>query len=626
MDKELGKMSNAVSAGMSEMEILLKASSIAHLASQTAMNCQQKVAAQEKIKHLTEDRVLKQEFLMFSAIARCDPQVAAELKQSVREIDPIAPLLAAKEPNDGESPFELQLRQQSSIVSMVAAFIAAFRLEEYALLTDWIKKFSDIPTSFARHTFANYYSLLYQASIANKKGNYSESKAILSGLLEHPEIVQNPTERLKVLAALVETEIRAGDSRKSFEAYLQWQQDVSSQRQTRNGVRPATPESAELMRLERRVALGEGIGAQDHARIRALIQRVPIQDATPAPMVTVDSIEKSVPLDSSLVVYFMSPGLAAAWVREPGKELTLVKLTEDIDSLMEDINSFSHNVQSSDPGWRDDGGRLYAKLIAPLGPLEGGRIVIVPSRMMERLPFDALGRKDGNKLIEEKSIVVLPSLLSGYAHRVANHAQADPLIIGVNGEGLTRAVDEANAVAKLLGTKALTGPAARLESVGRRLETAPIIHLSTHALLDIDNPFESRIELGDPSEPIKGWWLFSQPINARLVTLSACETARGNLGRGEGFPSGLNTSPSLADTFHIAGVQYVVGTMWKVDDNYALPLMTRFYQELKTANGDPTVALSSAKRAMIQDGQANVAQLAGFQISVRSLTDLETGR
>ena len=98
------------------------------------------------------------------------------------------------------------------------------------------------------------------------------------------------------------------------------------------------------------------------------------------------------------------------------------------------------------------------------------------------------------------------------------------------------------------------------------------------------------------------------------------------MGHGEGFPSGLLTGPSFADTFHTIGVRYVVGTMWKVDDNVANPLMIRFYQELQTANEDPVIALTNAKRALIRDGKANAAYLAGFQVSVRSLSDLRVAR
>jgi CHAT domain-containing protein len=294
--------------------------------------------------------------------------------------------------------------------------------------------------------------------------------------------------------------------------------------------------------------------------------------------------------------------------------------------LIEDINAFSLSVPVSGSSWRDDGARLYAKLIAPLGSLGGKQIIIVPSLMMERLPFDALGPKGGKTLVEQKSIVVLPNLLSPQMIREVDQSKAEPLVVGVNGEGLTLAVDEAKSIAKLLGTQALTGRAARIEDISGRLAGASIIHLSTHALLNIENPFASTIELSDRGKPIEGWWLFRQPINARLVTLSACETARGNVGQGEGFPSGLLTGPSFADTFHTVGVRYVVGTMWKVDDNFANPLMIRFYQELQTANEDPVIALTNAKRALIRDGKANAAYLAGFQVSVRSLSDLRVAR
>jgi len=58
-----------------------------------------------------------------------------------------------------------------------------------------------------------------------------------------------------------------------------------------------------------------------------------------------------------------------------------------------------------------------------------------------------------------------------------------------------------------------------------------------------------------------------------LVTLSACETARGRLVRGEG-------ADSFARAFLLAGAQAAVASLWAVEDSAAAEFMRHFYHRL----------------------------------------------
>ncbi len=62
-------------------------------------------------------------------------------------------------------------------------------------------------------------------------------------------------------------------------------------------------------------------------------------------------------------------------------------------------------------------------------------------------------------------------------------------------------------------------------------------------------------------------------LDAELVTLSACETALGRKGAGEG-------SLGFAQAFLTAGSRSVCLSLWKVDDSATALLMDRFYQNL----------------------------------------------
>jgi CHAT domain-containing protein len=62
-------------------------------------------------------------------------------------------------------------------------------------------------------------------------------------------------------------------------------------------------------------------------------------------------------------------------------------------------------------------------------------------------------------------------------------------------------------------------------------------------------------------------------LKAELVTLSACETALGRPGGGDGLLG-------FAQAFLAAGSRAVCLSLWKVDDTATALLMTRFYQNL----------------------------------------------
>ena len=79
-------------------------------------------------------------------------------------------------------------------------------------------------------------------------------------------------------------------------------------------------------------------------------------------------------------------------------------------------------------------------------------------------------------------------------------------------------------------------------------------------------------------------------LRARLVTLSACQTAMGKTVEGEGVMG-------LTRAFIYAGAQDVLCTLWPVADESTKALMTAFYASLKTS---PSIeeALRSAQATL----------------------------
>jgi CHAT domain-containing protein len=82
---------------------------------------------------------------------------------------------------------------------------------------------------------------------------------------------------------------------------------------------------------------------------------------------------------------------------------------------------------------------------------------------------------------------------------------------------------------------------------------------------------------------------FRATFPADLVVLSACETGRGKVAKGEG-PVGLVRS------FLVAGAPRVVCSLWRVDSDATYALMVKFYALWNPKSGSPALGAAEALR------------------------------
>ena len=130
----------------------------------------------------------------------------------------------------------------------------------------------------------------------------------------------------------------------------------------------------------------------------------------------------------------------------------------------------------------------------------------------------------------------------------------------------------------------------RLKSGG--LERYRYVHLATHGIVDEEHPGLSRLLL--MPEALSGedgvlhlGEIYNLRLNADLVVLSACDTGRGRIARGEGIIG-------LTRGFLYAGAQSLLVSLWPVSDAAASDLVVDFYAELLA--GQPKAqALRAAK-------------------------------
>ena len=122
-----------------------------------------------------------------------------------------------------------------------------------------------------------------------------------------------------------------------------------------------------------------------------------------------------------------------------------------------------------------------------------------------------------------------------------------------------------------------------------------IIHFATHAQVNDAEPLKSFIALYPEGKDFKLYTpeLYNLSLeNTQLVVLSACETGKGQIRKGEGIIS-------LARAFQFAGCPSVITTLWNAHDESIAKLSEKFYYYLK--KGYPTdEAIRLSKIDLIQ--------------------------
>lgn len=139
---------------------------------------------------------------------------------------------------------------------------------------------------------------------------------------------------------------------------------------------------------------------------------------------------------------------------------------------------------------------------------------------------------------------------------------------------------EADAIRKLYpSASVLTRENAQESSVIKSAGKYRYVHIASHAFFNDASPMLSSIVLATPiSSNVDGYLtgreILSLNLNADLVVLSACNTARGSKNSGEGIVG-------LSWALFAAGAPAQIVSQWSVDDKATAILMQNFYRGLK---------------------------------------------
>jgi len=281
--------------------------------------------------------------------------------------------------------------------------------------------------------------------------------------------------------------------------------------------------------------------------------------------------------------------------------------------------------------------RFHRQLLGPaLRELPSGvrRLVIVPDGPLHRLPFALLRsreaattslvaryelsvvpsatlwrhwRRSGSPPFRSPALVLADPALDTPAEAVAGAATGvatSATLSAARGEPslgpLPHARAEGRAVVARLGGGDLWVGKEASEAALVREPLSPgyaLLHLAAHAVADSRHPDRSAVFLapgGGEDGRLTPAEILELDLHERLVVLAACETAAGELVRGEGVLS-------LTRYFFQAGARGVVASLWELPDEPAAELFSRFYHHL--AGGESLAgALTAAQRELLAKG------------------------
>jgi CHAT domain-containing protein/tetratricopeptide (TPR) repeat protein len=291
-------------------------------------------------------------------------------------------------------------------------------------------------------------------------------------------------------------------------------------------------------------------------------------------------------------------------------------------ALAEKVERFRRRMENRDYDFQALSQELYVLLLKPAEKQLQGKtnLILSPDNVLWDLPFQVLLSPELRYLIEDAAISYVPSLSVLREMRLASKknqppAKASILALGNPALGtrskevakfvkmdaelqpLPEAAAQVQALERLYGktsSKVFTGRAAREGVVKEKSARYRILHLATHGILNDVSPMYSHVMLsqtpGKPDEDglLEAWEMMNLDLNADLVVLSACETARGRVGAGEGV---IGMSWAL----FVAGCPRTVVSQWKVEASSTTVLMMEFHKRFKTRYGGRQPAVSTAE-------------------------------
>jgi CHAT domain-containing protein len=346
----------------------------------------------------------------------------------------------------------------------------------------------------------------------------------------------------------------------------------------------------------------------------------------------------------ALAMYFMGRDqVFSVLVEKEGVRVAAIRRDEEFDKT---LTGYYRGIKTTSPDFNEMATAMYRLLMAPFGESLTNikSLTIVPDGALIQVPFEAfVNPSNQHFLIEDMAVsygysvflwirnhtvvnVMHELTFAGFApvfSTETNQIIQNDLLVdaglrdadsawrnGKNLRPLPFSKDEVIDIAQLFTSKGYRSVTflnndASEENFKNNVQQFDIVHIATHGISSYTNPelsglFFDQSNLDTTDNLTNDGFMFADeiytlPIKADLVVLSACKTGAGKLAEGEGVLA-------LPRGFLFSGVPNLVVSLWKIHDQKTKDLMVDFYTNVL---GGQTYAraLQQAKIKQIKQAQ-----------------------
>jgi tetratricopeptide (TPR) repeat protein len=359
-----------------------------------------------------------------------------------------------------------------------------------------------------------------------------------------------------------------------------------------------TDEAFRVVEMHRASTLTEGLGLEDDHHSRAF-------DVAEAKQFAAHS-------GHVVLSYWIGPERSYLWIFLPDHSLFIPLPGDDrIRPLVEKYRghlmgaAFDSNIVADASGQE-----LYSILI---GPAERwikpqSEVTIIPDEELCGLNFETLvaSSPKPHYWIEDVSVTNASSavLLATRQRKIGEHPKSLLLIGNPNSPAsyppLPHAGEEMHLIQAHFSSAQETLISGASATPGAYLQASPenyaLIHFVAHGTASRASALDSAVVLSDDgkSHNLYARDIATTRLHARLVTISACDSAGNRIYSSEGLVG-------LSWAFLRAGAQKVIAALWEVNDASTPQLMDHMYAAI-AAGEEPAPALRQAKLSLLRSG------------------------
>lgn len=313
--------------------------------------------------------------------------------------------------------------------------------------------------------------------------------------------------------------------------------------------------------------------------------------------------------------------------------LTMHMAKESIYTFLIDNGSLSYSKISIDSAFQDEVKKMRASLSDPAQQLtqlsivnevtdflkraSSDKLTIIPDGILNYIPFELMALNvSGDSLLMDRFVIsyrnsifqLIDQESQGSAANLydlvsfAPDFNTDNLLASddaVRSElsSIPGAFDEVSVISEMFSGEKFIKEAATESNFKSMAGDYDMIHLATHALVDDQDPKQSRMIFNIDNDTLNDGYLHvheisSLNLDAQMITLSACNTGFGQIKKGEGVMS-------LSRAFAYAGIPATVVSLWPASDKSTPKLMKYFYQNLKDGQSK-SLALNNARKQYLE--------------------------